>query len=69
MEWNVPMEELGGRTPYEVATVAFEVNYYSQSSNYSMDMGRYQFDNTHFGLYHTSVGADEEGNDFFEKIP
>ncbi len=67
MPWKVPLEELGGLTPLEMARRGY-AEHVSQQKYYQVkDGGKY--DNALFGLYSTTVGLDSGINDMFENIP
>ena len=63
MNWQIPSEALGGKTPGEVASRLYALY---QSPAHS---GGYQGDNTRFGLAMTALSADTERNDVFENVP
>ena len=67
MPWKVPLEELGGRTPLEVARVGY-AEHKSQQEYYQVNDGG-KYDNALFGLYFSTVGLDSGANDMFENIP
>lgn len=67
MDWRVPLERFGGMSAFEVAEKAFLCHVSQQKGKYFVqDFGPY--DNSVFGLYFSSVGADAYKNDFFENI-
>lgn len=67
LEWGaMPLDSLGGRTALAVARDAYKHHKSQQIFEYSVSTSRY--DCRRFGLYHTSVGADNAKNDFFEHI-
>ena len=67
MPWKVPLEELGGRTPLEVAQLGY-AEHVSQQKYFQVEDGG-KYDNSIFGLYFTTVGLDSGINDMFENIP
>ena len=67
MPWKVPLEELGGRTPLEVAQLG-SAEHASQQKYYQVEDGG-KYDNSIVGLYFTTVGLDSGANDMFENIP
>ena len=67
MPWKVPLEELGGRTPLEVAQLGY-AEHASQQKYFQVEDGG-KYDNSIFGLYFTTVGLDSGANDMFENIP
>lgn len=64
MDWETPSDALGGKTPLEVAEIAY-LEHKSQLMSFSMDMGK-EYDYTKFSLVHTTVGPDILKNDFLE---
>ena len=67
MDWRVPLERFNGMTAFDVAEKAFLCHVSQQKGKYFVqDFGPY--DNSLFGLYFSSVGADVYKNDFFENI-
>lgn len=67
MPWKVPLEELGGLTPLEMARKGYTEHVSQQKYFQVKDGGKY--DNALFGLYSTTVGLDSGINDMFENIP
>lgn len=76
MDWRVPLQNFDGRTALEVAQKAFTfhrsqvggtVTYQGKEYEFKVRDSGY-FDNSLFGLYHTSVGPDAAKNDMFENI-
>ncbi len=66
MDWKTPADELGGKSPTEVAKLAFAAHK-SQQKNFTYEDGG-KYDNSKFGLAFSMVGDDELKNDFFENI-
>lgn len=67
MDWRTPLEAFGGRTAFDMAQAAFACHTSQQRTSYRVeDFGPY--DNGAFGLAFTSVGEDNQKNDFFEHI-
>ena len=66
MDWETPMEALGGKTPLEVAKIGMK-EHSSQTGAYAVK-SHGTYDNSKFGLYFTTVGDDEAKNDFLEHI-
>lgn len=64
MDWEKPDDKLGGKTPLEVAEIAF-LEHKSQLSRFNMGMGK-EYDYTKFGLVYTTVGPDVLKNDLLE---
>ena len=66
MDWDTPLAELDGRSPIEVAEIGY-AEHESQHNGFILrPHGTY--DNSLFGLYFSTVGLDEAGNDFMEHI-
>lgn len=67
MDWRAPLAYFGGKTAFDVACEAYALHVSQGTTEYHVeDFGPY--DNSLFGLYHSSVGPDEARNDFFEHI-
>lgn len=67
MDWGQPLSRFGGRTALEMAREGYAQHKSQQEYWFSVeDSGPY--DCRKFGLYYTSVGPDEEGNDLFEHL-
>ena len=70
MDWTQPLAAFGGKTGFDIAEEAYQFH------ATQVAIGHYEFqrgpegdhDNTAFGLYATTVGPDEAGNDFMEHI-
>ena len=68
MDWRRPLEAFQGKTAFQVADEAFKMHKSQQSNGLIVqDWGEYA--NNRYGLYFSTVGPDEEKNDFFENIP
>ena len=67
MNWNIPMEECGGFTPWEIAVASFEMHH-SQYGYFRMERQSIEYDSSLFGLYRSVVGPDSAGNDMFENL-
>ena len=67
MDWYQPLAAFGGKDAMTVATEAFECHVSQVKSGTDMGSGLRR-DNSSFGLWFSSVGEDEEKNDFFEHI-
>ena len=67
MDWKQPLEAFGGMTGLEAAQAALQFHKSQVVHGWAVQDGG-EFDNALFGLVHTTVGADEEKNDFFEHI-
>lgn len=65
--YDEPMDELGGLTATQVATIAYS-KHVSQQKYYSMEKQGVQYDNRKYGLIYSTVGDDVAKNDFFENI-
>lgn len=71
MDWHQPLEALGGLTAYEVAEKGFACHVSQIGPGKRWDMEEAlggQWDNSLFGLFHTTVGPDVLGGDLFENI-
>ena len=69
MDWSVPLSSMGGATGIELADSAFELFHKTQeTSGQSVSTTGVEYDNTLFGLVHTTVGEDVNKNDFLENI-
>ena len=69
MDWHVPLERFGGLTGMEVAEIGFDKHISQRDKEkYSIHDGG-DTDCSLFGLFHTTVGPDQEKNDLFENIP
>lgn len=80
MDYDTPLESLGGKTPFEVSREGFNCHksqhwtwfyrwIYGTADapvNRATDIATYS--PLHFGLYRTTVGADVNGGDFFENV-
>lgn len=68
MDWNVPLDALGGITGLEAAVRAFE--YHVSQHEYAMNVTKTgkQYDNRIFGLIRSEVGPDTRDGDFLENI-
>lgn len=66
MDWKKPLTAFDGKTGLEVATEAFRKHVTQQGHWDVWDGGKW--DNSLFGLWHTTVGADVVGGDMFENI-
>ena len=64
MDWRKPAEALNGKTPSEVAKLAFGQHKSQLNAFTYVDGGKY--DNSLFGLAFTSVGNDVYGDDLLE---
>lgn len=68
MEWDTPLSRFDGRDGVEVAGEAFDCHV-SQRSFYVLERRKTsKFCCTLFGLYRSTVGLDEDKNDFLENI-
>ena len=67
MPWKVPLAELDGRTPLEVARLGY-AEHASQQKYFQVEDGG-KYDNALFGLAFSTVGQDSGSNDMFENIP
>ena len=67
MDWTKPLSAFGGKTGLEVAQDAMQFHRSQIIHGWSVVEGG-KYDNSLFGLYHSSVGRDEAGNDLLEHI-
>lgn len=74
MDWDVPMENFGGMTPYQVTK---ELGFPCHSSQqqwawffkgHDTCASIPNYNPSHYGLYRSTVGADEAKNDMFENV-
>ncbi len=69
LDWNVPLASMGGATGLELADSAYEIFHKTQETTpYSVLTTGAEYDNTLFGLVHSTVGEDVNKNDFLENI-
>lgn len=67
MDWHQPLSAFGGMTAQDVAREAFKCHVSQQGKRWQVEDGGI-WDNSQFGLFHTTVGVDEKGGDMFEHI-
>ena len=69
LDWTVPLSSYDGETSISVATraLACHVSQTQTKRKWSMERAE-EYDNGLFGLYYTTVGLDEVGDDIFEHI-
>ena len=69
LDWTVPLTAFDGETGISVATraLAWHKSQTESKRAWSMDRAK-DYDNGLFGLYYTTVGPDEAGDDLFEHI-
>ena len=68
-DWNaMTLEAFGGRTAFDVADTAWHCHLSQQHTEYQVYVDG-PYDSQIFGLYRSTVGPDQEHNDFFENIP
>lgn len=65
-DWNVSYDELNGRTPLQVAQIAY-AEHVSQQKYYQVNDGG-KYDNSLFGLTYSVVGDDVLHTDLFENV-
>ena len=80
MDWDTPMEELDGYTPFQITQLFGYTQHVSQQEswvsnwingiNFSIDKASQitEYSPCEYGLYRTTVGLDVEKNDFFENV-
>lgn len=67
MDWNVPLDSMGGKTSQQLAQEAFLLHVTQQKTSYVVtDEGK--TGNAKFSLVYTEVGPDVVGGDFFENV-
>ena len=66
MDWSREVPGFGGLTGMEVSRRGYD-QHRSQQQYVHYSLG-YRYPNVEFGLYHTTVGPDVSGGDFFENI-
>lgn len=66
LDWKKSYEELGGKSPLEVAEEGFKMHR-SQQKNHRMGKSAV-YDTEKFGLAFSNVGDDVEKNNFFENV-
>ena len=66
MDWHQPLAAFGGKTGLEMAVESFKCHV-TQQNRWSVEDGG-EYDNSLFGLWHTTVGPDVIGGDMFENI-
>ena len=67
MDWNWPLDETGVITPLFLTKEAYD-KHRTQQAYFSIQKSDREYDNSRFGLYFTTVGPDENKNDFLEHI-
>ena len=77
MDWTQPLDVFGGQSSLDIASAAFQCHESQRGFSVKMKNGKkYRFevvaggplDNGAFGLAYSSVGPDEEKNDFMEHV-
>ncbi len=75
LNWDIPMDAFGGKTAYEVTkelgfpcheSQVSDFAWYFQGADRASDVERYS--PCLYGLWHSTVGADTVGDDFFENL-
>lgn len=74
MDWDVPYDSMGGKTPFEMSKAGYACHLSQQgtwftrwvSKERARDIEKYS--PCEYGLYRTTVGGDVERNDFLENI-
>lgn len=67
MDWWQPLSRFGGRTAQDIARGAFLCHRSQQDHGWAVQ-DHAEHDNSLFGLYRTTVGADVIGGDLFEHL-
>ena len=80
MDWDTPLESLGGKTPFEMTQEGFGCHesqhwtwfykwiYGTQENPITKASQIRKYSPCYYGLYQTQVGVDEQGGDFFENV-
>lgn len=75
MDWDTPMENFNGMTPYEVTKELGFPAHSSQQKNWGYFFRGHDtcasipnYNPSYYGLYRTTVGLDVEKNDMFENV-
>lgn len=79
MDWDTPLESLGGKTAFEVSRLGFDCHesqhwtwFYGwiYGKNYPINAAKdiRSYSPCSYGLYQTTVGEDVVGGDFFENV-
>lgn len=68
MDWETPLQSLGGKTGQELAIEAFEYHVTQHTSGMDVEETGVKYDNHLFGLVRSEVGPDAAGGDFLENI-
>ena len=68
MDWKKPLSAFDGKTGLEAAQEALQYHKSQVIHGWKIEDGG-EYDNSLFGLYYSSVGPDEAGNDLFEHLP
>ena len=75
LNWDIPMDAFGGKTAYEVTkelgfpcheSQVSDFAWYFQGADRAADVERYS--PCFYGLWHSTVGSDTAGDDFFENL-
>lgn len=75
MDWDIPLENFGGMTAYQVSKeigypshVSQYVDFYWYYADYATAAELPKYNPCYYGLYRSTVGEDLEKNDFFENV-
>lgn len=79
MDWDVPLDSLGGKTAFEMSRLGFDCHesqhwtwFYGwmYGKNFPVNAAKdiRSYSPCSYGLYKTTVGADVTGGDFFENV-
>ena len=68
LDYETPSDRLGGKTPYDVACLAFMEHLSQQQWEFEVYSFDSEYDSHSFGLYRSLVGSDEMKNDLFEHL-
>lgn len=74
MDWDTPLESMGGSTPFELSKQGYACHLSQQNTWFTKWMNKdraadiNKYSPCEYGLYRTTVGEDVRKNDFFENI-
>ena len=74
MDWDTPLESMGGSTPFELSKQGYACHLSQQNTWFTKWMNKdraadiNKYSPCEYGLYRTTVGEDVRKNDFLENI-
>lgn len=68
LDYEASSDRLGGKSPYEVACLAFREHLSQQQWGFEVYSFDSEYDSHSFGLYRSLIGSDEMKNDLFEHM-